>query len=336
MNQSVKRLLLPLILPVTLDGYAGSNHRLDANRLVSADADIEAIRLWLAEYTLSPNTLRNYRKEAIRLIVWSMLALGKPLSNLTREDFQRYERFLAAPNANWPSAVRRLFHGPLSPRSRQQSLHVLSSMLNSLVRAGHLSSNPLVLRIVRAEPTLLGQRVKCNIDYSLWKFVLDSIEAWPKVTMRERQRYERSRWTMRLMYHTALRISEIANAQSCDFRVRDEHWWLRVKCKGGLEGEVLVSDTLMSEFARYRSFHGLSPVRFAYDTTPVVMSISGDTERHITPAAVYLIVKEAFHRASAALESIDPVGAKTLSDATTHCLRQSAISHRSGTSRRAA
>ena len=48
------------------------------------------------------------------------------------------------------------------------------------------------------------------------------------------------------------------------------------------------------------------------------MSIAGDHARHLTPAAVYLIVREVFRRAADALESADPVGATTLRRAATH------------------
>jgi integrase/recombinase XerC len=340
MKPPVPESLLPLFLPAPLDGRNGLNRARDTNRQIDAETDIEAIRFWLAEYTLSPHTLRNYRKEAIRLIVWSTRALGKPLSSLTREDFRLYEQFLIAPNVDWTnpapsrrSGARRLFDSPLSPHSRQQSLNILSSMLNYLVFAGYLAVNPLALGTGRAGTSLRGRRAKHNINYSLWQFVLESIESWPQATVRERQRYERSRWAMRLLYHTALRVSEVANAKSCDFRQRRGRWWLHVKDKskgkGELGGEIQISETLMSEFARYRTFHGLSPIPLAYDTAPALMSISGDTARHLTSAAVYLIARDVFRRAATMLELDDPIGAKALARATTHWLRQSAILHQS-------
>jgi len=122
-------------------------------------------------------------------------------------------------------------------------------------------------------------------------------------------------------------VSEAANANAADFYQRRGKWWLHVVGKGGAEGEVPVSDTLMADFARYRAFHGLSPVPAASETGPAVMSIAGDDARHLTPAAIYLIVRDVFRRAADALDAIDPVGATTLRRASTHGLRHSAASH---------
>ncbi|MBB2926601.1 hypothetical protein FHX59_001010 [Paraburkholderia silvatlantica] len=116
------------ILPAALDGRDGTNRAHGVHRQIAADTNVEAVRLWLAEYAGSPHTLRSYRKEAVRLLVWATRTLGKPLSSLTREDFLLYERFLADPTADWADpalprrgGARRLFDGPLSERSQRQA-----------------------------------------------------------------------------------------------------------------------------------------------------------------------------------------------------------------------
>lgn len=305
----------------------------DAHRQIAADTGIEAVRLWLAEYAGSPHTLRSYRKEAVRLLIWATRALGKPLSSLTREDFLLYERFLAAPPADWADPAlpcrggsRRLFDGPLSERSRRQALGILSGLFNYLVAAGYLAGNPLALRRSRATTAARKRRIERYLDHALWQIVLDSVETWPQDTPRERRHYERSRWLIRLLYHTALRASEAAQAKAADFFERRGRWWLHVIGKGGTEGEVPVADTLMAEIARYRTFYGLSPMPAPDETTPVVMGIAGG-ERHLTPTAVYLITREVFRRAADALEPTEPIGAATLRRASTHWLRHSDASH---------
>ncbi|MEI2769769.1 MAG: hypothetical protein V9G98_03200 [Candidatus Competibacter sp.] len=50
-------------------------------------------RLGWPNFTIRPQTLRNYRKEAERLLLWALLERGKPLSSLTREDCLQYEAF---------------------------------------------------------------------------------------------------------------------------------------------------------------------------------------------------------------------------------------------------
>ncbi|KVZ34990.1 tyrosine-type recombinase/integrase [Burkholderia ubonensis] len=302
--------LPPFTLPAALDGRDGANRAHDSYRQIAADTDLEAVRLWLAEYGHSPHTLRSYRKEAVRLLIWATRALGKLLSSLTREDFLLYERLLAAPAADWTDpalprrgGARRLFDGPLSERSRRQALGILSGLFNYLVAAGYLAGNPLALRRSRASTTARQRRIERYLDHALWQIVLDSVETWPQDTPRARQHYERSRWLIRLLSHTALRASEAARAKAADFFQRRGRWWLHVTGKGGTEGEVPVADALMAEFARYRTFYGL------------------------TPTAVYLIVKEVFRRAADILEAANPIGAVTLRRASPHWLRHSAASH---------
>ena len=165
------------------------------------------------------------------------------------------------------------------------------------------------------------------MDHALWDHVLASVEQWPRVTARDHQHYERSRWLIRLLYNTGLRVSEAAHAKAADFYQRRGNWWLHVVGKGGAEGEVPVSAALMADFARYRVFYGLAPTPSGNETAAAVMSVAGDPQRHLTPAAVYLIVKEVFRRAADVLEASDPAGAETLRRASTHWLRHSAASH---------
>lgn len=71
-------------LPPTLDGTEGSNRARGVVRQTAADTDVEAIRLWLSEYANSPHTLRNYCKEAVRLLFWATQVQNKALSSLNR------------------------------------------------------------------------------------------------------------------------------------------------------------------------------------------------------------------------------------------------------------
>ncbi|WP_296655265.1 tyrosine-type recombinase/integrase [Paraburkholderia sp.] len=325
---------LSLGLPAALDGRDGTNRARGGHLQIAADTDVEAVRLWLAEYAGSPHTLRSYRKEAVRLLMWATRTLGKPLSSLTREDFLLYERFLAAPTGDWADparprrgGTRRLFDGPLSERSQHQALGILSGLLSYLVSAGYLAGNPLALRRRTGAAAKRTRRVERYLDHALWDYVLASVEQWPRLTARDHQHYERSRWLIRLLYHTGLRVSEAAHAKAADFYQRRGNWWLHVVGKGGAEGEVPVSAALMVDFARYRVFHGLAPTPLGNETAAAVMSVAGDPCRHLTSAAVYLIVKEVFRRAADTLAMSDPAGAATLRRASTHWLRHTAATH---------
>jgi hypothetical protein len=61
--------VLTITLPVAFDGHNGTNRAHGLHKQIAADTDVEAVRLWLAEYTASPHTLRSYRKEAVRLLL---------------------------------------------------------------------------------------------------------------------------------------------------------------------------------------------------------------------------------------------------------------------------
>lgn len=331
---SIQSLSVSTPLPV-LDGHDGSNRARGGIRQIAADTDVDAIRLWLAEYATSPHTLRNYRKEALRLLVWATQGLGKPLSSLNREDLLAYEDFLANPSGEWIDPAlprrgggRRLFEGPLSPRSVRQAMGILSGLFGYLVAAGYLAGNPLALRRRRGNSkSARRSAVERYLDHAQWQSVLDFIETMPQANHREQQHYERVRWLFRFLYGASLRASEAAQAKSSDLVLRRGKWWLHVVGKGGAEGDVPISDELMADLARYRRFHGRSAVPAALEATPLVMSVAGRTDQFLTPTAIYLVVKEVFRRAAAGLDAADPAGAATLRRASTHWLRHTSATH---------
>ena len=322
-------------LPPTLDGSHGSNRALSGVRQTAADTDVDAVRLWLAEYAGSPHTLRNYRKEAVRLLIWATQGLGKALSSLNREDLLVYESFLANPAGDWIDPAlprrgggRRLLDGPLSPRSVRQAMGILSGLFGYLVAAGYLAGNPLALRRRRGESkSSRRSAVERYLDHALWQSVLDYIDTMPQDSARERQHHERVRWLFRLLYGAALRASEVAQSKSGDIELRRGKWWLHVTGKGDVEGDVPISEELMADLARYRRFYGLSAVPTAQEETPLIMSVTGRTDRFLTSTAIYLIVKEVFRRAADQLESTDSSKAVTLRRASTHWLRHTAATH---------
>jgi hypothetical protein len=112
--------------------------------------------------------------------------------------------------------TRRLFDGPLSERSQHQALGIVSGLLSYLVSAGYLAGNPLALRRRTGAAARRTRRVERYLDHALWDHVLASVEQWPRLTARDHQHYERSRWLVRLLYGTGLRVSEAANAKMAD------------------------------------------------------------------------------------------------------------------------
>ncbi|MEY2151160.1 MAG: site-specific integrase [Rhodanobacter sp.] len=326
--------VVPQALPAALSGISGTNRAsVGVTRQIAANDDVAAIGLWLAEYHGSPHTFRSYRKEAERLLLWATQLRGKAVSSLTREDVLAYEAFLAAPLPTWCDEAlarrgdhRRLFAGPLAERSRRQALGILAGLFNYLVRAGYLAGTPFALQPRRRGSRGTRRTIERYLDRALWQDTLAQVEQWPQTTPRERQRYERARWVLRFLYETALRATEAAKASEGDFVHRRGRWWLHVTGKGGVEGEVPVSDALMADFARYRSFHGLSALPEGDSARPLILGIAGRTAP-LTATAVYLVVKDALGRVADALAPTDDARAARLRQASTHWLRHTAATH---------
>ncbi len=79
---------------------------------IEAENDYQAVRLWLAEYRDSPQTLKSYRREAERLLLW-LASQGKGLCDMNREALRQFEAFLEDPQP------RAAWVGPSKPREQK-------------------------------------------------------------------------------------------------------------------------------------------------------------------------------------------------------------------------
>ncbi|WP_322056106.1 tyrosine-type recombinase/integrase [Paraburkholderia sp. J63] len=355
-----------LDLPADLDGRDGAN-RAQGRMQIAAANDLDAIRAWLARVADSKATFETYRKEAERLLLWSIVQLAKPLSSLTHEDLIAYQHFLADPQpaARWVAGGGRKharddprwrpFYGPLSAASQRQAMVILNALFSWLVSAGYLAGNPLSLsrqRSRRAPP-----RITRYLERELWEDVKAYVESLPRESERQRERHSRARWLLTLLYLGGLRISEVGTNTMGDFFARrdgagTERWWLDVLGKGEKRRLVPATAEMMAELARYRRERGLSALPAPQETTPLVLPL-GKSMKPLTRAALHTIVKEIFAgaaqrlREAAARESDgDGVGgaedvlqasaqaaaanaarAARLESASAHWLRHSAGSH---------
>jgi len=83
-----------------LAGAQGDFRSHMANTL-GAKNDLEAVNAWLERYKEKPHTLRSYRKEVERFLLWCAQELKKPLSSVNAPDCQKYREFLQAVPATW-------------------------------------------------------------------------------------------------------------------------------------------------------------------------------------------------------------------------------------------
>lgn len=333
-----------ILLPLDLDGSSGRNRELGRIAQISARNDLEALQAWLARFADTKTTFDNYRKEAERLLLWSTLQLGKPLSSLTHEDFLIYQQFLLdpQPREKWVADTGRKhprgdprwrpFYGSLSPASQRQAMIILNVMFAWLVEAGYLAGNPLSLsrqRARRAKP-----RITRYLDPDLWQEVKAHIELMPKETDRQCAHFYRVRWLFTLLYLGGLRISEVAENTMGSYFCRrdkdgDERWWLEILGKGDKERLVPATQEMMVELQRYRRENGLSPYPAPNEETPLVLPI-GKSREALTRAALHSVVKKVFDGAADRLRSRGEefsARASQLERASAHWLRHTAGSH---------
>jgi integrase/recombinase XerD len=333
-----------LAIPATLDGRDGTNRTTGRPAQISAANDLDAIRVWLARFTDTKTTFDNYRKEAERLLLWSIVELAKPLSSLTHEDLLVYQHFLADPQppAVWVAgggrkhprtdARWRPFYGPLSPASQRQAMVILNVMFAWLVQAGYLAGNPLSLSRQRARKA--PPRITRYLEPELWQEVKAYIGSMPRETTREHFHYDRVRWLFTLLYLGGLRITEVgANTMGRFFSRRDaagrDRWWLEVTGKGDRKRLVPATAEMMAELARYRCAHDLSALPSPGEHTPLVLPV-GAVRKPLTRAALHRIVKEVFGAAACGLSTTGDANeerANRLEQASAHWLRHSAGSH---------
>jgi hypothetical protein len=81
-----------LLLPEEFSGTQGKNR--GNSTTLAANNDLAAINAWLANFAEHAHTIRSYRKESERFLLWSLFEVGKPISSLSTEDCQAYQRFL--------------------------------------------------------------------------------------------------------------------------------------------------------------------------------------------------------------------------------------------------
>ncbi|WP_109483276.1 tyrosine-type recombinase/integrase [Paraburkholderia sp. C35] len=286
-----------LAIPAALDGHAGTNRATGGVAQIAASNDLDAIRAWLARFGDKQTTFDSYRKEAERLLLWSLVQLGKPLSSLTHEDCLRYQHFLADPQpaATWvanagagggrkharPDPRWRPFYGPLSPASIRQATVILNALFSWLVQAGYLAGNPLALS--RQRTRKVAPRITRYLDPDLWQTVKDSITSMPQDSPRARAHYHRARWLFTLLYLGGLRIAEVGGNKMGQFFVRRDRdgtmrWWLTVHGKGDKDRLVPATRDLMTELSRYRQSVGMPALPSPSEATPLILPIGSTAD----------------------------------------------------------
>ena len=347
-------------LPNDLSGASGSN-RVFSNKLAACN-DYEAIQAWLRSVGSRPHTLRSYRTQAERFLLWMIFERQKPLSSATVEDCLSYREFLdsLAPNRLWfwnvprerwigaRSTPRwrddwRPFAGPLASTSQKQAVVVLTSLCEWLMRQRYLESNPwdgvasnyLVPTKIRADHSLTMDQ---------WKTVIAATESLPRT-----EKYYRLYLALVFAYGLGLRLSELAAARIAQ---RQEHpgrpnpgikpavdghgWDIEVVGKGRKLRSVPMPDMVMDALRRYGACIGLGEDLATWPDGQAIFLTLGDGSYRVTKLAgyarqpmsesqIYRMFKAHFRKAAACVASATDAG--HLMMASTHWLRHTHATH---------
>ncbi len=305
------------VLPPSLDGSQGLNRSLEKPQ-ITANTDFAAINCWLAEYKKSAATYRNYKKDAERLLLWSINEKQKPLSSLTSDDLLAYSQFLENPPANWcgPKLARKgkrwssnwkPFVGALKPKAKETTFANLRSLFNFLIEVQYLKYNPLipVRRRVRHEISFVERRLELNeriIQNDEWLAIESTLQELPEKTHEEKWEKIRAIFLFSLYFHTAIRVSELVSHSMRDFKKIYDHvnekerWWLYVTGKGNKLRSVPIPDSFLSTLIAYRRFLGLPDFPQPNEEEPLIRALS--QSRPITDRRVNQIIKEITEKAA--------------------------------------
>lgn len=323
--------------PASLNGEFGSNRApITIVKQIDANNDLQAIQTWLLEFTHSPQTLRTYRKEAERLLLWTIIEKRKPFSSLSRDDLRDYELFLSGPQPqqNWCGPRRprnhlnwRPFNGALSQDSIAHAITIINALFNYLVEAGYLSGNPLGLmrRKLAKQRPVKNKITERYLEKNCWEAVLHYIENLPKEKPHQQKHYERIRYLFYLLYLLGLRVNEVATTMMRDIKQVRGKWWITITGKGNKINQIPINDCFLKALIRYREFYQLSKFPQQDDENGLFMDISGNYS--VTANMIYRLVKKTFLDCAKSIEESNPDFSEKLKKASTHWLRHTSITH---------
>ncbi|MBW5286793.1 tyrosine-type recombinase/integrase [Burkholderia gladioli] len=341
-----------LRVPAELDGSAGLNRAPVPAHQAELNTDLQAVRAWIEiRGARSEATRRAYRREAERLLLWAIVAKGKPLSSLNTMDAADYlERFLADPQPaeRWIGRGRverfdpawRPFAGPLSARSRDTARRILTAMGAWLVRQQYLRVNPFD-GLAAAAPVPIDTAGR-TLTHAQWRYVLQTVwqpdralGAAPDrsdAARADRVRMQRDAFVLLLAYATGMRRAELAAATTGDLTRKaldgalEDAYVLRVDGKGRRRREVPMPAKLLDLLrAELRARAEPLALETAPADTPLVAHVVTGAALH--PNTIGTLFKQIFARAAERLASSYPGAAADLQRASTHWLRHTFANH---------
>jgi site-specific recombinase XerD len=320
--------------PRALDGSQGAFRAPRSTCVLGASNDYEAVQAWLSLHE-APATLRAYRKEIERLMLWCIVERDKPLSSLTTEDAVAYRAFLRrpTPKERWvgPIAPRsrpawRPFQAALSPSSAAYALQVINVMYRWLVEQRYVLANPFSGIKVRGGERTRPIDTRRAFTAQEWTLVRKAATLSEIADRMPPDSHARLLFLLDFSYATGLRASELVGARLGHIRVDDAgQYWLDVRGKGEKTGDVVLPPLASAALERYLQHRDLSVRPEAWNpTTPVLASVKNEP---VTASRLWRVMKTFFRRAADALEPVNPATAARARRASPHWMRHTHASH---------
>lgn len=340
-------------VPVALSGAFGCNRGQRSS--LGARNDLEAVNTWLTWRKPGSHTLRAYRKEAERFLLWAVLEAGKALSSLNVEDCISYRDFLwrigrepedqwrqrfHMPQADWmrPRGVDRFsvrwrpFEGSLSESSQKTALVILQGMMQWLCDQNYLYNNPF-----KAPPHLASRREGMEISRALTVAEWSATKAH-LASMTKDKKYFRLRFILALGYSTGCRLAELTSLKRRDLvsfvraGEQETQWELIVVGKGDTVRRVQLNRLIVAETEMYFQKRGYGSFADALSDAPLIANVPTNKGVHLpesplSAGRVYKVLKDFFGEMARATEGQDPVLAEKYRRVSTHWLRHTFATH---------
>ena len=335
-------------IPAALNGAAGTNR--GSGSSVCGITDHDAIRNWLARSPPGSNTARAYRKEAERLLLWSVLEIKKPLSSLTAKDCTNYRYFLAhlgrESETEWSSRFRltqeswmgprgidrfssrwRPFEGPLSTSSQKSAYVILHGMMAWMCQRNYLADNPFRKSGTPAV-LLVPARETPIFTHSNWKVALEFLDG-----TQHGNQHHRLRFLLLAVYYTGCSLAELARLCRGDIvgPTNSQHpnigAELLIRNSRGIVRHVALNPSMQLEIERYflhRGYTSLAEVGF--DAPLISAAAEGNQqpngEVRLSANRLYAMVKSFFAVVADEFETTDSDLARTFRLATPRSIQR--------------
>lgn len=296
----------------------------------------------------SPHTIRAYKKEFLRFLLWMRTQrtwAPDLLRRVSTEEIHAYAEFLKDPRPMTNEFLQRhgWKHNPfrkgLSDESRNYAIRLVRLMFARLQELESANDQPYS-RFNPAKHVDAAYTRKESSDNTVekvfleeeWREILVTIETMPKHTEKQLKVYHRTRWIFHLTYHTYARIGDISKLRMSDFRRGSEGWSINLVGKGKLAASIVATNELMAALAVYRLSLGWSATPSFDEKHPAVLPFRGragaDGETFgLTEQSIYVVCKDVYAETAKRLQRVNPEAAAKIRRATPHWLRHTSITH---------